>query len=292
MIRLSASDYVRTYLQLQVWKNETTLIPIAVRNYLQSGMGAQSTKAANAHAQLVAALPKQMDSPARALPTTFQVRGDKYVATSLWRVYNGKGTPTEIQEVLWLALICGLVDEKTLSTYVDNNLGIDCGGFVANYWGIGAPTVSAPSPTGATGFKPRTIWGMFPKLQRKNANEIEEDDAAIFFRDVKYDDPNIAAQQKTGGGYDAATGSQAFHIGVVSSATAIAGTNLVDLDIAESSGAKASSGGNGVNVRSLGKVTATVAKGLVYCQDGINRIYFTGKQGAVSPYPPTVLNFV
>jgi hypothetical protein len=76
---------------------------------------------------------------------------------------------------------------------------------------------------------------------------------------------------------------------VVSAVTAITGTNQVDLDIAESSGAKASSGGNGVNVRSLGKVTATVAKGLVYCPDGNNRIYFTGKQGAVTPYPPTVL---
>jgi hypothetical protein len=287
---MSASEYVRTYLQLQVWKNDVTTTPISVRNYLQSGLGTQSTRAASAYAQLIGALPKQAGlPPGRALPGTFQVRGDQYVTTSLWRVYNGKGTPTEIQEALWLALLCSLVDEKTLTPYVDNNLGIDCGGFVANYWGMGRPSVSAPSPTGATGFKPRTIWGMFPKLQRKNASEIEEDDAAVFFKDVKNDDPNIAAQPKAGGGYNSATGSQAFHIGVVSAVTAIAGTNQVDLDIAESSGAKASSGGNGVNVRSLGKVTATVAKGLVYCPDGNNRIYFTGKQGPVTPYPPTVL---
>ena len=71
--------------------------------------------------------------------------------------------------------------------------------------------------------------------------------------------------------------------------TAIPATNQVDLEIAESSGAKATSGGTGVNVRSLGRVTATVAKGLVYCPDGNNRIYFTGKQGPVTPYPPTVL---
>jgi hypothetical protein len=288
---MAADDYVRTYLQLPVWKSEEATTPISVRNYLQSGMGGQSSRAANAYSQLVAALPKQLDTPSKALPATFQVRGDKYVTTSLWRVYNGKATPFEIQEVLWLALICGLVDEKTLTTYVDNNLGIDCGGFVANYWGMGAPSISAPNPTGATGFKPRTIWGMFPKLQRKNASEIEEDDAAIFFKDVKNDDPNIVAQQKDGGGYDSATGSQAFHIGVVSDVTAIPGTNQVDLEIAESSGAKATSGGNGVNVRSLGRVTATVAKGLVYCPDGNNRIYFTGKQGPVTPYAPIVLTF-
>jgi hypothetical protein len=72
---MSASEYVRTYLQLPVWRNEATTTPISVRNYLQSGMGAQSTRAANAFAQLIAALPKQLDTPGRVLPATFQVRG-------------------------------------------------------------------------------------------------------------------------------------------------------------------------------------------------------------------------
>jgi len=34
--------------------------------------------------------------------------------------------------------------------------------------------------------------------------------------------------------------------------------------------------------------TATVAKGLVYCPSGENRIYFTGRQGAVAPYMPNL----
>jgi hypothetical protein len=48
------------------------------------------------------------------------------------------------------------------------------------------------------------------------------------------------------------------------------------------------SGGNGVNMRSLGKVTATVAKGLVYCMSGQSRIYFTGRQGPANPYAPNL----
>jgi len=80
---MSASEYVRTYLQLQAWNTDVTLTKISVRNYLQSGMGGQSTRAANAYTQLLAALPKQLDIPARVLPATFQVRGDKYVTTSL-----------------------------------------------------------------------------------------------------------------------------------------------------------------------------------------------------------------
>jgi hypothetical protein len=187
-------------------------------------------------------------------------------------------------------LLCGLVNDKTLTTYAENIPVIDGGGFVANYWGIGRPSETTPSPTGATGYKPRTIWGMFPSQQRRSAGEIQADDAAVFFQDVKSDDPNIAVQQNPGGGYNTRSGSQAFHIGVVAKATAIAGTNLVDLDIAGSSGARASGGGTGVNDRSLGQVKATVAKGLVYCADGNNRIYFTGTPGAVAPYLPNVVS--
>jgi hypothetical protein len=258
-----------------------------VRNYLQSGKGQQSTRAANAYTQLLSSLPRLAGLAAgKQLPDIFEVEGDKYVKTSLWRVYNGKGAPDEIQDALWLASLCGLVDESTLGTYTDNNLGIDCGGFVANYWGIGRPSLTSPNPAGATGFKPRAIWGMFPALRRKTPGEIQPDDAAIFFQDVKSDDPNIAAQQKQDSSYDTKTGSQAFHIGLVSAVSVVAGTNLVDLTIAESSGASASSGGNGVNVRPLGRVTATVANGLVYCPDGANRIYFAGRPGSAPPYAP------
>ena len=282
-----AAEYVSRYLRLQVWYDKQSTTAIQVKNYLQSGMGPQAANAAGAHAKLTSALPKLVGKPPG---NVFEVDGEKYVKASLWRVYNGKGTPSEIQDALYLSLLCGLVDGKGVQTYADSNLGIDCGGFVANYWGMGCPSEADLNPTGATGFKPRAIWGMFRKLQRKTAGEIEADDAAVFFKDVKNDDPNIAAEpNKAGGGYDSSTGSQAFHIGVVQSAIAIGGTDQVELTIAESSGARASSGGTGVNVRSLGQVKATVSKGLVWCPDGQNRIYFVGKDGPVSSYLPAFL---
>jgi hypothetical protein len=279
---MTASDYVNVYLQLWCWVNDTFTV-VRVRNYLQSGKGPQANRAASEYSKLLSSLPKVAASGAgKPLPAVFEVQGDKYVTTSLWRVYNGKGAPSEIQDAIWLASLCGLVNPATLAIYADNNLGIDCGGFVANYWGIGRPNLSNPNPTGATGYKPRTIWGMYPNLRRKTPGEIQADDAAVFFEDVKSDDPNIAARQLPGGAYDSSSGSQAFHIGLVSSVSAVPGTNQVNLVITESSGATASSGGTGVNVRSLGQVKATVAKGLVYCMDGTNRIYFTGR-----PLPPT-----
>jgi len=283
---MPASDYVKTYLQLWCWVNDT-FTAARVRNYLQSGKGPQSARASNAYGQLLNALPKLAGLAAGAqLPAVFEVQGDQYISNSLRRVYQGKGAPNEIQDALWLASLCGLVDESSLATYADQNLGVDCGGFVANYWGIGRPTVGTPSPTGYLGYKPRTIWGMSTSLRRKAASEIRADDAVIFFQDVKNNDPNIAARQNADGSYDSSTGSQAFHIGVVSTVSLVAGTNNIILDIAESSGAQSYSGGTGVNVRSLGQLQTTVANGLVFCMDGLNRMYFAGRQGPAQPYPP------
>ncbi len=284
---MSASDYVDTYLYFYSWVNDT-FAATRVRNYLQSGKGTQSTNATQALSKLTSGLVKLLGLPKGtwALPETFDVQGDSYVTNSLKRVYSGKGAPDEIQDALWLASLCGLVDGSSLNTYADKNLGIDCGGFVANYWGLGHPTLSSYNPPGATGFLPRTFWGMFPNLRRRRPSEIRVDDAAIFFCDVKFNNPDVVAKKKSDGTYDTTSGSQAFHIGLVSDVSVAAGTNMVTLEIAESSGAQASSGGNGVNVRSLGQVKVSVANNLVYCPDGANRIYFIGRPSPPQPYMP------
>lgn len=277
---MAADDYVRTYLQLRCWVVDR-IVTVPVRQYLQNGMQPQSAKALTAYSKLIAALPKV--ACVKQLPTVFKVCDVSYVTTSLRRVYLGKGAPNEIQDAIWLASLCGLVDASSVAAYADDNLGVDCGGFVASYWGLGRPSADTPTPTGYMGYLPRTIWGLYKDQRRTATREIQAGDAAVFFQDVKSDNPDILAQ-KVNGSYDRTTGSQAFHIGVVSS-TSVDGDQLT-LQIAESSGAKAASGGNGVNVRSLDKQTPKVAKGLVYCKDGDNRVYFTGRQGTATPYPP------
>ncbi len=287
---MSAKEYVQTYLHLQVWKDEmfTTILP--VQNYLISGKNAKAAKAAVEYAKLISGVAKLAGQPGKPLPKVFEVQKEKYVTTSLWRVYNGKGAPNEIQDALWLALLCGLVKESTLFSYIDTNLGMDCGGFVANYFGIGRPSPTDPDAEGATGYSPRTIWGRNPNQRRKAAGEIQVDDAAIFFEDVRNDDPNIMAQKGSDGAYNRNTGSQASHIAVVTGINVIAATGQVNLEIAESSGAKAAvSAGNGVNVRSLNGVKATVAKGLVYVMSGDHRVYFVGPKETPNPYMPTFL---
>jgi hypothetical protein len=59
---MSAEDYVRTYLQLWCWVNDTFTV-VRVRNYLQSGLGTQASRAATAYSQLLSALPKVAGVP-------------------------------------------------------------------------------------------------------------------------------------------------------------------------------------------------------------------------------------
>jgi hypothetical protein len=279
---MAASDYVNTYLELWCWVQDRFTVA-RVRNYLQSGLGSQATRASAAYWQLLRGVTKLAGN---RLPAVFEVQGEKFNTASIWRVFNGKGAPDEIQDAIWLASLCDLVTETTLATYCDLNLGIDSGGFVANYWGIGHPTFTDLNPNGATGFRPRTIWSMYPSLRRKSAEEIQAGDAAIFFRDVKSDDPDIAANTDHDGNLDSTSGSQAFHIAVVSAIASSSSSDMLSLEISESSGAPAASGGNGVNVRSLGEIAAKVSNHLVYCEEGANRIYFIGRPSVSPPYLP------
>jgi hypothetical protein len=217
------------------------------------------------------------------LPSVFSVGGDRYALSSISRVFIGKGAPDEIQDVIWLAAQAGLVDARNLAEYVDNNLGVDCGGLVANYYGLGHPSPNKPMDPLATGVKPRYIWGAYP--HRKAASDVAVGDAAVFFQDVKGNNPDIAAKKKTDGSgdYDTTTGSQAFHIGLVASVNRNPDGTLT-LGIAESSG-KDHGGANGAHVRSL-TAKPVVAGGLVYCPEGANRIYFSAEPTGASPSMP------
>jgi len=111
-----AAEYVSRYLRLQVWYDKQSTTTIQVKNYLQSGKGPQSANANIAYQKLQGALPKLLG---KNPGNTFEFEEENYVTSSLWRVYNGKGSPSEIQDALYLALLCGLVDGKGVQTYAD-----------------------------------------------------------------------------------------------------------------------------------------------------------------------------
>lgn len=86
------------------------------------------------------------------LPPTFRfpvgdVMGcsEQFYKKGLERAYNGKGSPVEMEEALRLAYRCGRIGPKTqyrtLTEYARNFLGLDCNGFVGNFWGL-SPALS------------------------------------------------------------------------------------------------------------------------------------------------------
>lgn len=60
------------------------------------------------------------------------------VGLPLYNPFVGKGSPKEIADVLKLAVAFGFVEPviHAMQKYCDKNIGIDCSGFAANYFGL------------------------------------------------------------------------------------------------------------------------------------------------------------
>jgi hypothetical protein len=283
---ITPEEYVNTYVNLKspLYENDSwRLMNTPIKKYLQNGKKPQSDNAQAAQQMLLAHLGKIFKS---GKPQKFKFKGYKhpgltdenydYILNSITRTFLGKACPWEIQETIQLASLFGLVNEDYCRTY----LGVDCGGFVANYWGEACPHMTDPMPLGWNGISPRNFWevsSIWPdarKRRRKEAGDIRVGDAAIFFTWI--DDKNVDNPAKSDGhgGHIKGTGSKAFHIGLVNG-IGLAGDNITKLEIAESSGGESRYGGNGVNVR-LAKVSATgKSQSFVYLKSGEDeRIYF------------------
>lgn len=276
---MNPAGYPAVYWVMPVWLADGTVTNVTIKNYLQSGKGAQSARALAAKGVLTKAVKKLLG--VSTLPATFEVWGYPIWSISIDRVFMGKGAPDEIQDTLWLASACGILDGGTIGTYCDNNLGMDCGGFVACLWGIGKPQ-NGHAVVGSTGFLPRSFWNFDRSLRRTKVGDIKVGDAIIFFKHMKGDDTDLASTDPTKGG-------EAYHIGAVGSIGI--GSGQIELGTMESSGGAAVTGGNGVNYRVRSNLPIKTANGLVYGDAGDTRVYFVGKQGNMTSYLPYGVNY-
>jgi hypothetical protein len=277
------ADYARVYAQMFTWFwSGSDWLPLRapVVNYLQHNGSQQDKNAAAAERALRALLPKATGIANVNLVKTFNYNDYDYINNSISRCFIGKACPWEIQETLQLASEVGAITQSNLAEYCRGSLGVDCGGFVANYWGEACPHMVDVAPAGWSGILPRGFWSntqLWPDVmarRRQNASEVKPGDAAIFFKDVKDNNPDTAKQRNAKGELIEGTGSEAFHIGLVNS-VGYSGDKFTSLEIAESSGSPSIYGGSGVNVRSANVVSSGKSGKWVYCQTGVNeRIYF------------------
>lgn len=290
---LSPALYVKAYSELCSWMRageDWSFTSTSVINYLQSGLKPQSSNADLAKQDFMSKLVAKSKKPSIATAKTFNFEGWDYINLSILRCFIGKACPWELQETIQLGSLIGAIDRSTVDTYCRTTLGVDCGGFVANYWGVGVPHMANPAPQGATGFKPRFFWSqsaLWPDAVRRRrtaATAIEAGDAAVFFRDVKDNNPDIAKQYDKNNKLIQGTGSEAFHIGLVNRVDASANSiNL--LEIAESSG-EPSSYGNGVNIRMVNVKGTGKSGAYVYAEVGNGRIYFLAPPAGAGPEMP------
>jgi hypothetical protein len=292
---LSPATYVNAYADLWSWMlddGEWNYVGTPIINYLQSGKDPQSSNAKLAYKALMSKLVAVSKQPSFATAKTFNFQDYDYINQSINRTFIGKACPWEIQETIQLASLVGAADSDSVYKYCTSNLGVDCGGFVANFWGEGVPHMADPNPFGATGFLPRSFWAdskTWPDVLRRRrtaATAIEPGDAAVFFKDIKDNNPDIAKQRDSNGKLIDGTGSEAFHIGVVNRVGASANT-ITMLEVAESSGAPSIYGGNGVNVRAVGLTDTGKSGSYVYAAAGSNeRIYFVAPPAGAGPEMP------
>jgi hypothetical protein len=292
---LSPAVYVNAYADLWSWglfDGDWVYSGTPVINYLQYGKPPQSTNAQLAYKKFMEKLEAVTKNPSIRHVKTFRFMDYDYINMSIGRTFMGKACPWEIQETLQLGSQIGAFSNSNLYQYCSDSLGVDCGGFVANYWGIGVPHMVNPSPFGATGISPRSFWAdskTWPDVLRRRRTaftDIQEGDAAIFFKDVKDNNPDIAKQRDKNNKLIEGTGSEAFHIGVVNRIGA-SPSAISMLEVAESSGASSKFGGNGVNVRSVGTTGSGKSGVYVYAAAGMNeRIYFVAPPAGAGPEMP------
>lgn len=288
------ADYARTYASLFTWfwDGENWLAKRApIINYLQHNDSQQDRRAAGALRDLRALLPGATGIKNVNQLKTFNFNEYDYINNSITRCFIGKACPWEIQETLQLVSEIEAIDEAGLIDYCRSSLGVDCGGFVANYWGEACPHMVDTAPVGWNGILPRGFWSntqIWPDImsrRRQKASTVSVGDAAIFFKDVKDNNPDIAKQRDSNGKLIQGTGSEAFHIGLVNG-VGYSGDDFTALGIAESAGSPSIYGGTGVNVRDANVVDSGLSGKWVYCQTGANeRVYFVAPPAGWGPEP-------
>lgn len=133
---MKPSEYAQRYLPLQV-AGPTDSYPINISRYHLGDptAGANQLQGAvidhfNAHSK---------DSKYRLKLTvngsdTIEFANRHDIGPYMARAFYGKGSPEDCQIVLQLALLVGRIKTAaSLQTWADNNLGLDCNGFVGNY---------------------------------------------------------------------------------------------------------------------------------------------------------------
>lgn len=152
---MSPVEYMKWYRSLTAWLEDDSILDVDIAKYLNARfiqqkdaptpkndgvkiMTKRATAAWAAKDKLIGELCKEFHC--KHTPTQFLV--DDFIVPTLHlvHVFTGKGSPSMINTVIWLASRYKHLTATTLQNYADRCLGLDCNGFVNNYFGRAADT--------------------------------------------------------------------------------------------------------------------------------------------------------
>jgi hypothetical protein len=268
---MSPAEYAQTYAKLKTWYWDTeqetwSIVDAPIINYLKANNDGSPPDGGVARDEVLRKIAAVTKIPGVTTLRTFNYDDYDYINNSIRRCFIGKGCPWEIQETLQIASQVGLFATKSLRSFCLDKLGVDCGGFVANYWGEACPHMNDVGPLGWNGMAPRYFWETGRSRRRPRASEVRMGDAVIFF-EGNLANPDKADSRGAGGAWTN-VGSRAFHIAVVNEVGQSAG-EFTNLSVAESAGSPSQRfGGNGVNVRAVDITGTGSFGGWVRCHEG------------------------
>lgn len=214
---MTPEEYSRRYLSLSALLEDFSLAEVKIDRYLNTGAlysedpevvknaSPRAKRAQAAYKKLYQAIAAELGVKKGPMPLTFKIGGIILSLMGVRRCFDGKGSPSEIRNVLWLASRYGHLEWSTAQSYCNDNLGLDCNGFTANFWGLIPDNVST--------------WD-FDKNARKSFADIQTGDAIIFYKSLpKGPKPNCS------------------HVAVVGSEPKVSGSTLT-FAIVQSSGSE------------------------------------------------------
>lgn len=158
-----------TYHHLLAPLHGGTLTMVPIDRYLNAGIMKSPThaRAVRAHGEKDALLGKIAEAigAKNYPPLTFVLDGQMFNRSDIQRTFSGKGSPSQIRSTIWIASRFERLNMTTARTYTDNFIGLDCNGFVGNYWGMDA----------------NTEIDAYDKNPRTDPKAIEVGDALIFY---------------------------------------------------------------------------------------------------------------
>ena len=222
---MTPSQYARSYHQLNTVLDNDQIVTVCIDKYLQNNGSKRNKDGLAAKDAIINGMVAETNTSWAAY--TFSIKGRLVTKVDMVYVFMGKGSPSEIARAVWLASRYGLilidpprknpsqVPTRTLTEFCDDCLGLDCNGFVNNFFSFKRDKSIS------------TYDGKYPKGRRQRLSEVQANDVVVFIEE----DDATAKNPKAG----PTSGTSYPHIALID-AVSPAGPDQLLLSLVQSSG--------------------------------------------------------